>query len=302
MSSTFDPKTHGPFQMLVANLFFGMVPIGVRWASLNGIPSDETTTIRFVIACLAVAGIVALGWGKLSTGNARALAWRGVFGGFAVLFYFYAISASSAGKGTLLNYTHSLWANLALVIFFGQKPPRGFWLLMATAFVGLWLVLSPDFSSVNWGDALGLISGWCGAGAIITVKELRKTDNALTIFAAFSLVGLAFALFPGLLPLAMGHPPFGAWVFPGAMAWLILLFTGLAAMAGQIIFTHAYAYTSIPLGTILSLSVPVMATLGGWALLHEPLTPHFLLGGLLVLIPCGWIGFQEGRNSDPTDA
>ncbi|MBI1785211.1 DMT family transporter [Candidatus Sumerlaeota bacterium] len=295
MSNQFDPKTNGPFIMFLANLFFGMVPLGVRMASLEHVPSAETTFVRFVVACVGVAVIVAFGWGKLETANWPALIWRGIFGGFAVLLYFYALHETTAGKGTLLNYMHSLWANLALVIFYGHKPPKGFWLLQAMAGVGLWLVLNPDIGQVNRGDLMGLISGWFGAGAIITVKELRRTDNALTIFTGFSVVGLLFALAPGFFPIFSGGNLFEGWITPTPYAWLVLLGTGIVAMAGQMLFTHGYAYTSIPFGTLMSLSVPALAALGGWAFLHEPLTPHFILGGTLIMIPCAILGILEGR-------
>jgi len=282
--------------MLAANLFFGVVPIAVRLASREGIPSDQISFIRFAIACVGVIGIWVLGWERLATGNWNALIWRGICGGFAVLLYFYAIQMTTAGKGTLLNYTHSLWANLFLVVFFRQKAPKGFWWLLALAFVGLWLVLDPDLENGNWGDVLGLISGGFGAGAILSVKKLRQTDNALTIFASFSLTGLIFSLVPGLFPVAGASGVYSEWMMPSGYGWLVLMLCGVTAMAGQMFFTHGYAFTSVPLGTLLSLSVPALAAVGGWAFLGEPLTPHFLLGGTLIMIACGILGLQEGRN------
>jgi drug/metabolite transporter (DMT)-like permease len=58
-------------------------------------------------------------------------------------------------------------------------------------------------------------------------------------------------------------------------------------MLAQVLFTHGYGYTSLAAGALLSLLVPVFTALFGLAFLSEALTPHFVLGTLLVLGACG---------------
>lgn len=278
--------------MMTANLFLGFVPILVRVAGRFEIPSTEIVFTRFAIGTLGCAAVVVLGIQRLELHERKLLFLRGAFGGLSVLFYFYAIQSTSAGKGSLLNYTHSMWANIYAVVLFGAVPPRGFWWLLGLAGTGLWLVLDPSFQTVNWGDALGLASGMMGGAAILSLKNLRRNTNSLTIFASFSVFGLVFALVP---PLA-GQVSSGAgatWVLPPAPAWAALVGVGLLGMAGQMFFTFGYGYTSIPLGTVMSLSVPAIAAVGGWTLLGEPLTPNFLLGAALILTAIGVLQYRE---------
>ena len=54
-------------------------------------------------------------------------------------------------------------------------------------------------------------------------------------------------------------------------------------------------YASLAMGRLLSQSVPVLAACFGWWILGEPLTPHFILGTLLVLAACSLLGYQEKR-------
>jgi drug/metabolite transporter (DMT)-like permease len=282
----------GPLSMMIANLFLGFVPILVRVSGGLDVPSTQIVFIRFVIGSLGVAAVVLLGLQSLELHERKLLFLRGAFGGLSVLFYFFAIQATSAGKGSLLNYTHSLWANIFAVVLFAAVPPRGFWWLLGLAGVGLWLVLDPNFQTINWGDALGLASGMMGGAAILSLKNLRKNTNSLTIFASFSIFGLLFSLVPPL----MGKVSAGAgatWIWPPSAAWGALLGVGLLGMAGQLFFTFGYGYTSIPLGTVMSLSVPAIAAVGGWALLGEPLTPNFLLGATLILTAVGVLQYRE---------
>ncbi len=288
--------SNGPLLMLLSNLLFGFVPIMVRLSSREQINSTEITFIRFVISCAGVGIMWGLGWGELRGRNWKGLFWRGIFGAISVLLYFYAVQEIGAAKGALLNYTHAIWANLFAVLFFRHKTPKGFWVLMATAFVGVWLVLDPHFKSVHQADLLGLLSGACSGGAVLSVKKLRQTDNALTIFASFSVAGLIASVVMAFFPSEGAVEWPAGWKMPEGLDWTVLLLMGIFATAGQMLFTHAYAYTSITLGTLMALLVPAVATLGSRILLNEPLTPHFLLGGALIVTTCAILGLQEGKD------
>jgi len=288
--------SNGPLLMFLANLLFGLVPIMVRTASREHIDSTEITFFRFLVSCAGVMAIWTMGWGHLRAKNWKGLFWRGFFGAISVLLYFYAVQETGAAKGALLNYTHAIWANLYAVLIFRHKTPKGFWPLMGLAFLGVWLVLNPHFTSINRGDLAGILSGACSGGAVLSVKHLRKTDNALTILASLSFAGLIASLLIGFFPGSAAHSWTPNWTIPNSVGWIALILMATFAMGGQLLFTHAYAYTSIPLGTLMALSVPAIAALGSRVYLNEPLTPHFLLGGAMILTACGVLGIIEGRD------
>lgn len=281
--------------MMVANLFLASVPIMVRFAGRWDIPSSEIAFFRFAMGCMAVGGVLAVGFGRLELHERRGLLARGVLGGLSATFYFYAIQSTSAGKGALLNCTYSLWANIFTVLILRESPPKGFWTLLAVACAGLWLVLDPDFQTVNWGDALGLASGITGGLAVFSLKQLRRNTNSLSIFASFAFFGMIFSLVPLVTFKASGGTE-GFWVMPPAGALPALIGVGIAGMAGQMFFTYGYGYTSIALGTLMALSVPALAALGGRLFLGEPLTPHFVLGGTLILTACGILQYRESKR------
>lgn len=278
--------------MMTANLFLGSVPILVRIAGRWDVPSSEIAFIRFAMGCLGVGVWVVLGFGRLELHERRGLLIRGIFGGLSATFYFYAIQSSSAGKGALLNCTYTLWANIFAVLILREHPPRGFWPLLGIASVGLALVLNPSFATTNWGDVFGLASGITGGAAVYSLKQLRRNTNSLSIFGSFTLFGALFAVVPPLTSSAFGtHGT--VWIVPPSAAWFALFGVGFAGMAGQMFFTYGYGYTSIALGTLMSMSVPAIAAVGGFTLLGEPLTPHFMLGAALILVACGVLQYRE---------
>jgi drug/metabolite transporter (DMT)-like permease len=278
---------NGIFFILLSDLFFGFLPISVKWANHQGYPALQTTFFRFGFALAGILLLSALGWQKIRVVGRKAFFWRGFFGGWTVFFFFITLQSTTAAKATLFNYTYSIWANVFDVMVFRRKPPKLFWPSLLMAAVGAWLVLGIQWTGFQWGDATGILSGMTGGAAVLAIKEARRTDNALSVFSSFSIFGFAIAgVFLWWGP-ALGMESLAAWHPLDGRGWITLLCMALVGMLAQILFTHGYGYTSLAAGALLSLLVPVFTALFGLVLLDEALTPHFILGTLLILGACG---------------
>jgi len=289
----------GPLAMLLGHTLLGAVPVLLKLGLQGGLDASSAVVLRFVVALALVFGLAlaAARWWprgthelRLDPVNCNDLFWRGAWGGVAVLTYFFAVQLCGAGLGTLLNYTHTLWSNIFGALFFGMKPRRGFWPLLALAVLGLWLVVDPGGRAASpAGLAIGVLSGMAGGAAVLTIKKLRSTDNSLTINLALALGGLALGL-PLMLwrgwqgvPVLLPHPAPWAWVAA----------SGVFSFGGQYFFNHGFKGTSVALASLIALFTPVLACLSGWWWLGEPLTPHFLAGALCILVASGVMGWRE---------
>jgi drug/metabolite transporter (DMT)-like permease len=290
-------KKKGILLMSLSGVLFGFLPILVKWGNQHDLGAVQTCFCRFVIALLGIALLHYGGTQKIRIVNREALLWRGILGGLTVLLYFMTLQLTTAAKGTLLNYTYSIWANVFGVLFLRHKPPKGFALILLMAALGVWLVLGVSFDHFDWGDLTGVLSGMAAGGGVAAIKVARKTDNALTVFGSFTLFGFFFAGLGLLLFPFMGGflSRLGQFQPMDGTGLMILLAMGLCAMGAQLLFTQGYGYTSFAMGTLLSLLTPILAALLGWAWLGEPLTPHFILGTLLILASCLILGWQEGK-------
>jgi drug/metabolite transporter (DMT)-like permease len=291
-------RKNGVFLMLVGNLFFALIPITVKWANQLGYSTAQAIFFRFAFATAGILFLTVLGWQKLNPVNYQALLWRGFFGGSSVFFYFLALHWTTASKGTVLNYTYSIWANIYAVLYLKHKAPKGFAFLLLMAMVGVWLVLDVHFGKFNWGDLAGVLSGAVAGAATVATKEARRTDNALTVFGSFTFFGLFIAV-----AMLLSRPYLGAFD-PHLTQWTPLTFRGLfillgmgaTSMAAQMFFTEGYGYASLATGTLLSLMVPVLTAFFGIFILNETLTPHFISGTILVLTACGIFGWNENKE------
>ena len=294
--------TAGPASMLAGYVLFGFAPVFIRQARSYDWWVSHTLIARYGLAIVGILLLRRLFYSgvdssSLKPANRRLLFWRAVFGGSAVLCYFAAIQLLGAAKGTLLNYTHSVFANLFAFLFLAHRPPKAYWPCLALALAGLWLVINPTFDGFSWPEAMGLFSGMLGGAAILTVKELRKTDHALTIFSAQTLGGLLF-----ILPALALESRQGLWQMEGARlesaGWIALGMLALLSMVGQLFFTHGYRHTTVALGTVMSLITPLLATVCGWAFLGEYLGKNVIIGGFLIISGTLMTGIVENRSKD----
>jgi S-adenosylmethionine uptake transporter len=293
-------RRNGLLLMLASNVLFGLLPITVKWANRDGFAAVQVTFFRFCVSLVGVAVLARLGTEKLAVTNPKPLLWRGFFGGLAVLIYFVTLELTTAAKATLLHYTYTIWANVYAVALGRNRPPKGFVGILALALLGLWLVLGVRLDRLVWGDAVGVLSGMTGGAAVLAIKEARRTENAVSTFGVFALAGWVFSGLTLVAGPAAGFPAFSRWTPIGARGFAILLAMGVLSTAGQLLFTQGYGYTSLAMGTILSLLVPVLAALFGWLLLGEALTPGLLSGTVLVLAACWLLNRREGELEPET--
>jgi drug/metabolite transporter (DMT)-like permease len=291
----------GPLTLLLGQLLFAAVPLLLKQGLGLGLGAATAVALRFSVALLMIAALVQLGrlWrrarAELSVApvNRLGLRWRGLWGGVAVLTYFFAVAWCGAGLGTLLNYTHSLFSNLFNVVLGRQKPDRAFWPLLALAGLGLYLVVDPAGGQLSRaGIAIGVLSGMAGGAAVLTIKTLRRTDNALTINLALAVGGLALALPLMGFEAAAGGVPLAAP--PAAWGWVAL--SGVFSFGGQYFFNHGFKGTSVPLASLISLTTPALACLFGWLWLGEALTPHYVAGAACIFTALGLRAWLESRG------
>jgi drug/metabolite transporter (DMT)-like permease len=253
----------------LAAIVFGLNALFARMAThLGGMSGSQATLVRFAIGLLAVLGIFAARPGTFRPREYPLLAARAIFGGLSALAYFKALALISAGEATLLNNTFPIWGVLLSLAFLRERPTVHLALALLIASAGVFLVTGSGQAhfALGRGQLLALGSGVFGGAAVTAIRALRATNNAPTIFFAFSLGGLVSAAPAVLEP----------WP-RGAMPWLAALGVGLAAFVAQMLMTEAYGALSVAEAAIWQQLTPIASF--AWALtLGERVTAWTMLG------------------------
>ncbi|MEK6815441.1 MAG: DMT family transporter [Nitrospirota bacterium] len=272
-------RHNGPFLIGVSTLLFGFHAVSVRWGSAY-VPPVELAFFRSFGHALIILVLAGVGTIALSIGNRRLLLWRGLFGGAAVVLYYMAICRIGAGPATLLTYTFPIFATLFSALFAREPltPKTGGALGVAVGGVGL--ILGHEGLGISLGDVMGISAGIFSGAAISTVRELRKTDSAWSIFFYFAAVGSVMTA-PAL--------PFTSPVWPGFIGFVGIGAIIVTSFGGQILMTYAYRWTTAAEGSTVSLLTSVHAAVLGAAFFGEPITPRLVVGGALVIAAGAWL-------------
>ena len=264
-------------QLFGSAVFFGLMAALARLGTRDagGFTAPQMATVRFAIGTALALALFRLRPGTFRPVRHRLLITRGALGALAALLYFVALSRIPAGEATLLNNTFPVFATILSIYTLGERPTIHLAIALAVVTGGVFLVVGPGSGSfgVGLGEVAGILSALLGAGAITSIRALRATDNAPTIFFVFCLGGLVVSA-----PLA-----FGSWP-AGALPWAIAAAVGVSSFFAQILMTQAYGALTVPEAALWQQLTPVASYLWALGLLDERLSRlgvvGILLGGL----------------------
>ena len=276
--------------ILASTVFFCLMSALVRYAS--DIDPYKTTLFRFVVG-LGMLGTAALfGKIRLKFVNGPLLFLRGLFGGAAILIFFWSVSELGVGKGTVLIYSFPIFASIFSAIFLKEKIGLLRITAILTAFFGIYLLTcdngngSSSLGSLGKYELLAILGAMLGGMALVLVKKLHDTDSSYAIYFAQCAIGLWIVVIPAnIVPCSIG--------FSGG---ILLVAIGVTATIGQLLSTEAYRYVEIPTGSLLGMLVPVMNYIVGVTIFDEFISWQSIIGSAAVIGSCVIVLLRNNRN------
>lgn len=262
--------------MAASSVCFALMAFAAKLAAAR-LSGGEVAFWRFAFMLAPVLAVPRIGRKAVEFQRLDLLAYRGIFGGTAVLLYFLAIAHVPVGIATLLNYSSPIYSVLFAALFLGERVDRRLLLPLAAALLGLALTVTGDqagspFRFGLW-EMAGMASGVLSGAAVTAIRAARRTEGSWAVYGSFSLCGLLAAA-PFALP---------GFRTPTLREWLLLAAVGGASVVAQLLMTWAYRWvTNLQAGVISQLTV-VASMLLGVVFLDDRLTAVQVLGGALAL-------------------
>ncbi len=231
--------------------------------------AGQLTVIRFAVGAAVSLVAFRLRPGLYRPRNRRLLWTRGISGGIVVILYFSALARIPAGEAGMLYNLFPVAATGMSVFAFRERPTVHLALALLAATGGVVLVLGNGTLALGLGtgEAFAVAAAMFAGFSAVTIRAMRGTDNAPTIFFYFCLGGLPIAL-----PFA-----FGAWpTAPGP--WAMAVAMGLASLVAQVLMTDSYGSLSVPEAAVWLQLTPLAQYLLGAMILGERITGAGLLG------------------------
>jgi drug/metabolite transporter (DMT)-like permease len=231
------------------------------------------TQLRFLAGALALAPFLLL---RIARDRTRPkLAWRPAA---ALLLYAPTFSlayvALDAGAGALILFGTVQIVMIGLGAAAGARPSALEWAGLAIAFAGLVYLASPGLSAPPLGPAVLMAAAGVGWGLYSHFGRGSADPVGAT--------AMNFALVVPPLALLLLVPGLWSDATPAGLA-LAIASGAVTSGLGYVIWYAALRGLTAASASIVQLSVPVIAALGGVALLDESLTPRLAAATVLVL-------------------
>ena len=132
----------------------------------------------------------------------------------------------------------------------------------------------PHFWQFESNDLIALLASFFNAGVYLSLKILRKTNDALAIV----LTNYSVATLSMIVPITY------VAVMPSSLEWLLLGLLGLIGLIANILMTIGFKYSPAGISASMALiSVPLM-TASGLVFFNETLSISNSIGICLVLL------------------
>lgn len=280
-----NPKLRSDLILLLAAIIWGFAFVAQR-VGMDFIGPFTYTAVRFALGALVLLPMVFLRKSRPFNGlipdrkekrkliGLQVLMGLLIFGG--VSFQQYGIQFTTAGNAGFITGFYVVLVPVA-GLFLGHRNHLTIWIGVLLAITGMYfLSVTSDFR-INAGDYYVLVCALIWTAHVLVMGYVApRTDPIRTALIQF----IICAFLSGVVAIGWEEINLNAIL---EATWPILyggiMSVGIAYTLQVVAQQNAHpAYASI----ILSLE-SVFAVLGGWIILHEPLTTRILIGCLLML-------------------
>ncbi|MGF1736549.1 DMT family transporter [Photobacterium satsumensis] len=206
--------------------------------------------------------------------------------GYAAAFSFSYVKIAT-GTGALILFASVQFSMIGFHLFSGNKMHFWEWAGLAVSLTGFGYLLIPNATRPDlFAAALMAFAGMCWAAFTILGKQSSERPPILTMSISFLLastlavvVAVVLAVFIGVLPSVSME--FEHIAYRGVL--LAVLSGAVASGIGYAIWYAVLPKLSILKASVVQLSVPALASIGGWLVLSEAITVSTGIATLLIL-------------------
>lgn len=247
-------------------------------------PATAMATTRYVVGTLLLTVLVVrhYGWAALALPRDRLQWLRGVAISCSALGMFLAVWIMPLAEATTIAFTQPMITAILAMVFLKERADRATWFATLAAFVGVFIVLRPNFEIAGWGVLLPLMGA---SGMAVTIIANRKVTGRATVLMMQFYMSVTAMIFL-LAATTLGHMSGIERFHVGVPHWSVVArcaFIGLSATLAQwLIFmgtVRAGAGTIAPMtyGQLL------MAVALGWFFFGEHPDAVALLGAAIII-------------------
>jgi drug/metabolite transporter (DMT)-like permease len=204
----------------------------------------------------------------------------GLFFALDLGFWHYGIKLTTVANATILSNLAPVGVTIGAWLLLGERPGWRFLVGLALALAGSWAIAAARGGGAGvdptLGDALSVSTAVWYAAYMLCVRKARFAQGASQVMLWSSAAGA-----PLLLAAAVALNETIAPMTPAG--WAACLGLGAVHVTGQGAIAWALGRLPAATASVILLVQPVVASVMGWLIFAEPMSPLQILGGLVAL-------------------
>ena len=275
----------------LAMMMFSATDGAAKYLS-SDIAPQQIIFLRFVIVLILILlfCIYRSQWNILKTTQPTLQILRGLLLAVCSLIFYFALKYLPLELCAAIGFVSPLFVTALSIPFLGERVGLRRWIAVLIGLLSVLMILRPGGVSFQLAMLLPLGSSLCWAMALVLTRLMRGSEQALTVLAWSSLVGVA-AVSPLVWPV---------WVTPNASQWTILILLGVFNGLGQYLVIRAFMLASASLLAPFSYSIIIWSMLIG-LIIFNSFPDGITLVGTAILIAAGlYIWHREKVTNTPS--
>ena len=274
----------GMVWMAIYTVLISGMHICIRSISEEGIHPYQIAFFRNLFALfIIIPWFVKYGAAPLKTARIKLLFLRGTINSISMLAFFLGLSLIPVAEVAALSFSAPIYATLIGMVMFREQVGVLRWCAIFAGFVGVLIILKPGFGSIGFGQILVILSAFGWGICIVLVKEIGRTDSAITITAYMSII-----MAPLTLPAAIYY-----WIWPSLeqIAWLFVV--GMLGGLGQLAMSKSLRLAETHVVAPVDFLRLIIVSIFGYLIFNE-IPDHFVwIGGAMILGSVTFIAYRE---------
>jgi len=221
---------------------------------------------------------------------------------FGFSFFYISLTYMSLAMANALFFSSPFFVSILATIFLKEKVGIRRWLAIFVGFLGVYIVLNPNFNNFDYMKLAPVACALCYAISMTITKITSEKDNVYTqmihLYFGAILISILFFIFTGQGQINNFSDPtfqfiFREWFINPFYAWPFIIAMGfIGAFAFFFVFS-AYSIASPSVVSLYEYSLIIWSILTGYILFNNiPTTRTFI--GVSIIIGAGvYIYFRE---------
>ncbi len=211
--------------------------------------------------------------------------WRCVTGVSAMLLFFFALGGLPLADAVTLGFSQPFVITALSVPLLGEKVGRHRWGAIIVGFIGVLIVLRPGMGVLNPSSLIVLASVVCSAFAIISIRQLVRTESPAAIVLWFT---VATSVVCGVMLLITGGRWPNGWLELG-----LLVLIGVLGGFGQLASVLAYRLAPIAVLAPFQYVALPFAVVYGWFVFQVWPDSWVWVGSAVIIVSGLYILWRE---------